>query len=151
VCLPFGKEVRHLCETQWNSRDQDSTRRNRHPALHGPLDTYYQVTWTGMSNLSLLKYWLLLTLNQCLSVASGLWLGKEGPLVHVACCCANIMMKPFDSLNGNEGTQWASRTFSFKLTRVSSKTRGSFCSFSCRYLSRFRCPHWRCAFQPGGT
>lgn len=22
--------------------------------------------------------------------------------MHVACCCANIMMKPFDSLNGNE-------------------------------------------------
>jgi chloride channel 3/4/5 len=38
----------------------------------------------------------------CLSVASGLWLGKEGPLVHVACCCANLIMKPFDSLSGNE-------------------------------------------------
>ncbi|CAG8061878.1 unnamed protein product [Penicillium olsonii] len=43
------------------------------------------------------------SIPQCLSVASGLWLGKEGPLVHVACCCANILMKPFDSLNGNEG------------------------------------------------
>ncbi|KAI9934907.1 hypothetical protein ASPWEDRAFT_53976 [Aspergillus wentii DTO 134E9] len=42
------------------------------------------------------------SLGLCLSVASGLWLGKEGPLVHVACCCANIMMKPFDSLNHNE-------------------------------------------------
>jgi chloride channel 3/4/5 len=42
------------------------------------------------------------SLGLCLAVASGLWLGKEGPLVHVACCCANIMMKPFDSLNGNE-------------------------------------------------
>ncbi|KAJ5172824.1 hypothetical protein N7492_005417 [Penicillium capsulatum] len=42
------------------------------------------------------------SLGLCLSVASGLWLGKEGPLVHVACCCANIMMKPFDSLHGNE-------------------------------------------------
>ncbi|KAJ6108691.1 hypothetical protein N7523_010014 [Penicillium sp. IBT 18751x] len=42
------------------------------------------------------------SIGLCLAVASGLWLGKEGPLVHVACCCANIMMKPFDSLNGNE-------------------------------------------------
>ncbi|OQE16355.1 hypothetical protein PENFLA_c028G07780 [Penicillium flavigenum] len=42
------------------------------------------------------------SLGLCLSVASGLWLGKEGPLVHVACCCANILMKPFESLNGNE-------------------------------------------------
>ncbi|KAJ6155361.1 hypothetical protein N7470_005927 [Penicillium chermesinum] len=42
------------------------------------------------------------SLGLCLAVASGLWLGKEGPLVHVACCCANIMMKPFDSLYSNE-------------------------------------------------
>jgi chloride channel 3/4/5 len=42
------------------------------------------------------------TVGLCLAVASGLWLGKEGPLVHVACCCANLVMKPFDSLSGNE-------------------------------------------------
>ncbi|OKL62404.1 hypothetical protein UA08_03003 [Talaromyces atroroseus] len=42
------------------------------------------------------------SLGLCLAVASGMWLGKEGPLVHVACCCANILMKPFDSLNSNE-------------------------------------------------
>ena len=39
---------------------------------------------------------------QCLAVASGLWVGKEGPLVHVACCCANIIMKPFTSISQNE-------------------------------------------------
>lgn len=36
-------------------------------------------------------------------MASGLWLGKEGPLVHVACCCANIIMRPFENLSHNEG------------------------------------------------
>ena len=48
--------------------------------------------------------WTLLTksLGLCLAVASGLWVGKEGPLVHVACCCANIIMKPFPSLSQNE-------------------------------------------------
>lgn len=48
--------------------------------------------------------WTLLvkSLGLCLAVASGLWLGKEGPLVHVACCCANIFMKLFDGVNGNE-------------------------------------------------
>ncbi|KAL1955869.1 hypothetical protein VTO42DRAFT_8027 [Malbranchea cinnamomea] len=48
--------------------------------------------------------WTLLVkcLGLSLSVASGMWLGKEGPLVHVACCCANLIMKPFDSLNHNE-------------------------------------------------
>ncbi|KKK23425.1 hypothetical protein AOCH_004372 [Aspergillus ochraceoroseus] len=29
-------------------------------------------------------------------------LGLEGPLVHVACCCASVIMKAFDSLNSNE-------------------------------------------------
>ncbi|KAL4943516.1 hypothetical protein BDV06DRAFT_189767 [Aspergillus oleicola] len=42
------------------------------------------------------------SLGLCLSVASGMWLGKEGPLVHVACCCASVIMKGFDSLNSNE-------------------------------------------------
>jgi len=40
---------------------------------------------------------------ECLAVASGLWLGKEGPLVHVACCCANLLMKLSPTLNENEG------------------------------------------------
>ena len=31
-----------------------------------------------------------------------MWLGKEGPLVHVACCCANLFMKLFDGINSNE-------------------------------------------------
>ena len=43
------------------------------------------------------------SLGLCLAVASGLWLGKEGPLVHVACCCANLLMKLFPTINANEG------------------------------------------------
>ena len=31
-----------------------------------------------------------------------MWLGKEGPLVHVACCCANLFIKLFSNINGNE-------------------------------------------------
>ncbi|PQE21616.1 voltage gated chloride channel protein [Rutstroemia sp. NJR-2017a WRK4] len=48
--------------------------------------------------------WTLIikSLGLCLSVASGMWLGKEGPLVHVACCCANVFMKLFININGNE-------------------------------------------------
>ncbi|KAL8885678.1 MAG: hypothetical protein Q9192_006606 [Flavoplaca navasiana] len=48
--------------------------------------------------------WTLIvkSLGLCLAVASGLWLGKEGPLVHVACCCANLFMKLSPSLNENE-------------------------------------------------
>lgn len=32
-----------------------------------------------------------------------MWLGKEGPLVHVACCCANLFIKLFPTINNNEG------------------------------------------------
>ncbi|OAG04305.1 uncharacterized protein CC84DRAFT_1206025 [Paraphaeosphaeria sporulosa] len=51
-----------------------------------------------------LGVWTLVvkTLGLCLAVASGLWLGKEGPLVHVACCSANLFMKLFPSVNHNE-------------------------------------------------
>jgi chloride channel 3/4/5 len=42
------------------------------------------------------------SLGLCLAVASGMWLGKEGPLVHVACCCANLFMKLFDNISSNE-------------------------------------------------
>ncbi|KAH8805673.1 chloride channel-like protein 3 [Xylogone sp. PMI_703] len=42
------------------------------------------------------------SLGLCLAVASGMWLGKEGPLVHVACCCSNLFIKLFSSINGNE-------------------------------------------------
>ena len=45
----------------------------------------------------------LLISRQCLSVASGLWLGKEGPFVHVACCCSNLFLRFFPALNENEG------------------------------------------------
>jgi chloride channel 3/4/5 len=42
------------------------------------------------------------SLGLCLAVASGLWLGKEGPLVHVACCCASLFLKAFGTINSNE-------------------------------------------------
>lgn len=32
-----------------------------------------------------------------------MWLGKEGPLVHVACCCAYVLTKLFPTVNDNEG------------------------------------------------
>ncbi|ANB13084.1 Gef1p [Sugiyamaella lignohabitans] len=35
---------------------------------------------------------LIKTLGLCLIVGSGLWAGKEGPLVHVASCCAYLTM-----------------------------------------------------------
>ncbi|KAI1014081.1 hypothetical protein LB504_008553 [Fusarium proliferatum] len=51
-----------------------------------------------------LGLWTLITksLGLALAVASGMWLGKEGPLIHVACCCANVFTKLFRNINDNE-------------------------------------------------
>ncbi|KAF9934198.1 hypothetical protein BGZ65_003861, partial [Modicella reniformis] len=38
-----------------------------------------------------------------LMVASGLNMGKQGPLVHIACCVANIVCRFFDKYNRNDG------------------------------------------------
>ncbi|KAF8661351.1 hypothetical protein AX16_001446 [Volvariella volvacea WC 439] len=48
--------------------------------------------------------WTLLikALGLALAVASGLSLGKEGPLVHVACCMANILTRLFEQFKQNE-------------------------------------------------
>ncbi|XP_041926881.1 H(+)/Cl(-) exchange transporter 5-like isoform X1 [Alosa sapidissima] len=48
--------------------------------------------------------WTLMikTITLVLAVSSGLSLGKEGPLVHVACCCANILCHLFTKYRRNE-------------------------------------------------
>lgn len=38
------------------------------------------------------KTLLIKALAMCLTVSSGLWVGKEGPLVHIACCCAGVLI-----------------------------------------------------------
>lgn len=46
---------------------------------------------------------LIKSIGLPLAVASGLSLGKEGPLVHVACCIGNLALQPFAVLRGNQG------------------------------------------------
>uniref|UniRef100_A0A4W3GRD3 Chloride channel, voltage-sensitive 5b n=1 Tax=Callorhinchus milii TaxID=7868 RepID=A0A4W3GRD3_CALMI len=48
--------------------------------------------------------WTLIikTVTLVLAVSSGLSLGKEGPLVHVACCCGNIVCHLFTKYRRNE-------------------------------------------------
>jgi chloride channel 3/4/5 len=52
--------------------------------------------------------WTLLikALGVAMAVASGLSLGKEGPLVHIACCAASLFARLFPELRGNEGMQF---------------------------------------------
>uniref|UniRef100_A0A452TEP2 H(+)/Cl(-) exchange transporter 4 n=1 Tax=Ursus maritimus TaxID=29073 RepID=A0A452TEP2_URSMA len=46
---------------------------------------------------------LIKTVTLVLVVSSGLSLGKEGPLVHVACCCGNFFSSLFSKYSKNEG------------------------------------------------
>uniref|UniRef100_A0A8C5WID8 Chloride channel protein n=1 Tax=Leptobrachium leishanense TaxID=445787 RepID=A0A8C5WID8_9ANUR len=48
--------------------------------------------------------WTLIikTMTLGLAVSSGLSLGKEGPLIHVACCCGNILCHLFTKYRRNE-------------------------------------------------
>ena len=63
----------------------------------------------GLVSLSLAPHEVLADIDsQCLAVGSGMWLGKEGPLVHVACCVANLFSKPFKNINENEGVLYVS-------------------------------------------
>lgn len=75
--------------------------------------------------------WTLLikTVTLVLVVSSGLSLGKEGPLVHVACCCGNFFSSLFSKYSKNEG----------KRREVSSAV-----SVCCRAppLPRLSCPCW---------
>jgi len=50
-----------------------------------------------------------------------MWLGKEGPLVHVACCCANLFIKLFSNIRSNEGKVYDHLLARTKLTDVARK------------------------------
>ncbi|KAK9703524.1 hypothetical protein K7432_010687 [Basidiobolus ranarum] len=51
-----------------------------------------------------LGVWTLVikSLGLILAVASGLSLGKEGPLVHITCCCGNVFLRLFPKYSHNE-------------------------------------------------
>ncbi|KAJ1894076.1 hypothetical protein LPJ66_005398 [Kickxella alabastrina] len=62
---------------------------------------------TIMSGFMMRKFLGLRTLGvKCvgvvLAVASGLSLGKEGTMVHIACCCCNVYTRMFSRIRGNE-------------------------------------------------
>jgi len=48
--------------------------------------------------------WTLLTKSVCMmmSVSAGLSVGKEGPLVHLAACCGNVLAHLFPKYGNNE-------------------------------------------------
>lgn len=53
------------------------------------------------------------SLAMMLAVAAGLSLGKEGPLVHVACCCGNFFSYVFSKYEKNEAKKREVRESSY--------------------------------------
>ncbi|SCZ87864.1 BZ3500_MvSof-1268-A1-R1_Chr2-3g05332 [Microbotryum saponariae] len=56
---------------------------------------------------------LVKSLGLPLAVASGLQLGKEGPLVHVSCSIGDLMLRPFRKLRQNEAAAAAGVSVAF--------------------------------------
>ena len=76
-----------------------------------------------------------------------MWVGKEGPLIHVACCCANLFIKLFPSINTNEGRPIDSSPIKCFAYQYSSKTGGYLCSRSFRCLCCLWVTNWWCIVQ----
>lgn len=74
------------------------------PPLYPPLSPQIKTILSGFIIRGYLGKWTLMikTITLVLAVASGLSLGKEGPLVHVACCCGNIFSYLFPKYSKNE-------------------------------------------------
>ena len=77
-----------------------------------------------------------------------MWLGKEGPLVHVACCCANLFIKLFPNINNNEGKSENSLISNYIAEFDSTETRGPVSSSGVRDIRCLWFPHWWGIVQP---
>lgn len=107
--------------------------------------------------------WTLLikTVTLVLVVSSGLSLGKEGPLVHVACCCGNFFSSLFSKYSKNEGKRREVRlariisVFPVQILGVSKDLYINICfvgALGCSRRRSFCClwgSDWRCTFQSG--
>jgi chloride channel 3/4/5 len=84
------------------------------PELSAPM-IYYSAAGSGVAEVRVIlsgfvlhgflgvKTLVIKTLALVLSVASGLSLGKEGPLVHIATCVGNIACRLFSKYDRNDG------------------------------------------------
>ncbi|KAA8582691.1 hypothetical protein FQN60_006362 [Etheostoma spectabile] len=107
VCLiGFWFNHEHCCwtsnETTFQERDQCPQWQSWAELITGTSEI--KTILSGFIIRGYLGKWTLIikTITLVLAVSSGLSLGKEGPLVHVACCCANILCHLFTKYRKNE-------------------------------------------------
>ncbi|XP_033919614.1 H(+)/Cl(-) exchange transporter 5 isoform X4 [Melopsittacus undulatus] len=106
VCLAgFWFNHEHCCwksNTTFTDRDKCPEWKSWSQLIlgHGEIKTIL----SGFIIRGYLGKWTLIikTITLVLAVSSGLSLGKEGPLVHVACCCGNILCHLFTKYRKNE-------------------------------------------------
>uniref|UniRef100_A0A671QMK7 Chloride channel protein n=1 Tax=Sinocyclocheilus anshuiensis TaxID=1608454 RepID=A0A671QMK7_9TELE len=107
VCLNgFWFNHEHCCwasnETTFQERDKCPQWKSWAELMDGVSEI--KTILSGFIIRGYLGKWTLIikTITLVLAVSSGLSLGKEGPLVHVACCCANILCHFFTKYRRNE-------------------------------------------------
>lgn len=101
----------------------------------------------GYTIKRVLGIWTLIVKSATLvlAVGSGLCLGKEGPLLHIAACLANIFARLFSKYNRNEGKIYGNQSNS-----IISKTERDFISWvRSWYCCGFWCAGRWCAVQFG--
>lgn len=108
LCFTFDSVGRD-CES-WRQVWESLVKRELWPGLEWKpvelcvLDFQIKTILSGFIIRGYLGKWTLIikTITLVLAVSSGLSLGKEGPLVHVACCCGNILCHLFTKYRKNE-------------------------------------------------
>jgi len=104
-------------EEEGSEHNSVSSSSTSHPTeeLGAPPMIYYSAAGSGVAEVRVilsgfvihgflgLKTLVAKTAALILSVASGLSLGKEGPLVHIAACVGNIACRLFNKYDGNDG------------------------------------------------
>ncbi|KAF4089058.1 hypothetical protein AMELA_G00062150 [Ameiurus melas] len=107
VCMNgFWFNHEHCC---WDSKETTFQERDKCPNWRSWAELTVGVNeiktiLSGFIIRGYLGKWTLVikTITLVLAVSSGLSLGKEGPLVHVACCCGNILCHLFTKYRKNE-------------------------------------------------
>lgn len=109
LLIAWGGTVKAAGES-WRQLWESLVKRELWPGLEWKpvelcvLDFQIKTILSGFIIRGYLGKWTLIikTITLVLAVSSGLSLGKEGPLVHVACCCGNILCHLFTKYRKNE-------------------------------------------------
>jgi len=110
----LGADLNEQPDPDGRKDSLDSPNRRFAQAAQRPPMTYYPAAGSGVAEVKVIlsgfiirgflgfKTLVAKTIGLILSVASGLSLGKEGPLVHIASCIGNVACRIFEKYSSND-------------------------------------------------